>query len=178
MYTGLIARRYATALADFAEQQGQDQQVFQEVMRWNTLYAQDRSIREKLASPVLSAQTKLALLREWMGGKTSETLERFFQLVLNHQREKDLHFILNSYERIYKERHGIIDVTVTTAAPIADEAARQIAELAREREGKTEVRLHQRVDESLIGGFTFRMDDRLIDASLSRQLALLRKQFQ
>ena len=39
-----------------------------------------------------------------------------------------------------------------------------------------EVRLHRKADESLIGGFVFRMDDLLLDASLSRQLNLLRKQ--
>lgn len=178
MYTGLIARRYATALADFAEQEGQDRQVYEEVLHWNACYNKDGSIKEYLTSPILSKEAKLVLFKKWMGGKISLSMERFFLLVLNHQREKFLHFIFNSYERIFKERHGIVDVTLTTASPIEEETALKIARLACKDDDKVEVQLHQQVDESLIGGFTFRVDDRLIDASLSRQLAQLRQQFQ
>ena len=178
MHIGLISRRYATALSRFAEQIGEDRKVYEDVLRWKVLYDANREVREQLTSPVLSKSEKQALFREWMGNQVSPALERFFLLVLNHQREKYFHFILNSYERIYKERHGVVDITLTTAAPIGDGTAQQIAQLACRDGGKTEVRLHQQVDESLIGGFTFRMDDQLIDASLSRQLALLRQQFQ
>ncbi len=178
MHTGLIARRYATALADFAEQNEQDSQVYEEVLRWNALYESDSNIREQLASPVLPREAKQVLFRQWLGGQVSLSLERFFQLVMDHQREEFLYFIFSSYERIYKERHHIVDVTLTTASPISESTARQIAHLACNRDSEAEVHLHQQVDESLIGGFTFRVDDRLVDASLSRQLALLRKQFQ
>lgn len=178
MYTGLIARRYATALADYAEQEGQDRQVYEEVLHWNARYEKDGSIKEHLTSPILSKEAKLALFRKWMGGELSLSLERFFLLVLNHQREKFLHFIFNSYERIFKERHSIVDVTLTTASPIEEKTAQEIARLACKDDDKTEIHLYQQVDESLIGGFTFRVDDRLIDASLSRQLAQLRQQFQ
>ena len=36
--------------------------------------------------------------------------------------------------------------------------------------------MKQKVDASLIGGFTVRMGDRLIDGSVARQLAALRSQ--
>ena len=178
MYTGLIAKRYATALADFAEQEGQERQVYEEVLRWNARYEKDNSIREQLTLPILSKEAKQALFREWMGGEVSLSLDRVFAFVLNHQREKFLHFIFNSYERIYKKRHGIVDVTITTASSIEEGTAQKIAHLACKDDEETEVHLHQQVDDSLIGGFIFRMDDRLFDASLSRQLALLRQQFQ
>ena len=178
MYTGLIARRYATALAEFAEQEGQDREVYDEVSRWNALYESDASIREQLMSPVLSKEAKQTLFRQWMGGRISHSLDRFFLLVLNHQREKFLHFIFNSYERIYKERHGIMDVTLTTASPIEESTAQRIARLACKGDEKADIRLHNQVDETLIGGFTCRVDDLFLDASLSRQLALLRQQFQ
>jgi F-type H+-transporting ATPase subunit delta len=178
MYTGLIARRYAIALADFAEQEGQDREVYNEVLRWNALYESEASIREQLTSPILAKEAKQALFRQWMGGEISPSLDRFFLLVLNHQREKFVHFIFKSYERIFKERHGIVDVTLTTASPIAESTAQQIARLACKDDEKADICLHQQVDESLIGGFTCRVDDRLIDASLSRQLALLRQQYQ
>ena len=177
METGLIARRYATALADYAGQEGQEQQVYDQVIRWIALYQEDKSVREQLTSPVLKKEVKQALFREWMGGEASPCLERFFQLVLDHQREKYLPFIFNSYVSIYKQRHHIVDVTLTTASPIDEETSQRIAQLARKADDQAQVKLHPQVDESLIGGFVFRVDDLLLDASLSHQLALLRKQY-
>ena len=173
----MIAKRYATALADYAEQEGQEQQVYDQVLRWIALYEKDKSVREQMTSPVLKKEVKLALFREWTGGEATPCLERFFLLVLDHQREKYLPFIFTSYVRIHKERHHIVDVTLTTASPIDEETSRRIAQLARKTDSQAQVSLHPRVDESLIGGFVFRVDDLLLDASLSHQLALLRKQY-
>ena len=84
--------------------------------------------------------------------------------------------MLYSYLSLYKRRHGILDAALTTAAPVSDETAERITGIVRMRTRSREVRLHRKADESLIGGFVFRMDDLLLDASLSRQLNLLRKQ--
>ena len=84
--------------------------------------------------------------------------------------------MLYSYLSLYKRRHGILDAALMTAAPVSDETAERITGIVRMRTRSREVRLHRKADESLIGGFVFRMDDLLLDASLSRQLNLLRKQ--
>ena len=60
MYTGLIAKRYATALADFAAGNGEEQQVRDEVERLVVFYRNDRRMRDTLFSPVLSTATKKA----------------------------------------------------------------------------------------------------------------------
>lgn len=177
MYTGLIARRYATALADFAAANGEERRVYDEVRHLAAVYRTDLSLRDALLSPVLPAAAKSALFRQVLDGTVSRTLEGFVSLVLRRRREKYLCFMLHSYVFLYKQRHGILDATLTTAAPVADEEADRIAGLTQMRTHSRDVELHRTVDPSLVGGFVFRLDDLLVDASLSRQLGILRRQF-
>ncbi len=176
MDTGLIARRYATALADFAAANGEERRVCDEAERLASAYRVDSSLREALFSPVLPAAAKEALFRQVLEGEVSRTLDGFVSLVLRRRREKYLCFMLHSYLSLYKQRHHILDATLTTAVPVSDAAAERIAGIAQMRTRSREVRLHRKVDGSLVGGFVFRAGDLLLDASLARQLNLLRRQ--
>ena len=177
MYTGLIARRYATALAGFAAANGEERRVYDAVRHLAAVYRTDLSLRDALLSPVLPAAAKEALFRQVLDGTVSRTLEGFVSLVLRRRREKYLCFMLHSYLSLYKQRHGILDATLTTAAPVADEEADRIAGLMQMRTRSREVRLRRETDPSLIGGFVLRFDDLLVDASLARQLDTLRRGF-
>lgn len=177
MNTGPIAKRYATALADFAAANGEERRVYGEVLHLIASYGKDPSIRAMLFSPVAPDAAKLALFRQVLDGEVSRTLDEFISLVLRRRRETVLCRIFYCYSSLYKQRHRILDATLTTAVPVSDEAAERIAGIAQMRTRSREVRLHRKVDASLVGGFVFRLDDLLVDASLSRQLDMLRRKF-
>lgn len=177
MYTGLIGKRYATALADFATANGEEHRVYDEVRHLITVYESNTSLQEALVSPVLSASAKQLLLMQASDCETSRTMNGFVSLVLRHCREKYLHFILYSYISLYKQRHKIIDATLTTADSVDDKEAERIVGLMQIRLGNHQVRLHRKTDPSLIGGFVLRFDDLLVDASIARQLNMLRRKF-
>lgn len=177
MYTGLIATRYARALADFAAANGEERKVYDEVLHLIAVYETDPSIQEALFSPVLPATAKQALFWQVSDGRISRTLNGFIALVLRRRREKFLCFMLHSYISLYKQRHDILDAKLTTAVPVSDQEAERIAGLAQMRTRSREVRLCRKVDPSLIGGFIFRLDDLLVDASLAHQLNVLHRRF-
>ena len=52
MYIGFIAKRYATALADFAAINNEEERVFDEVKRFITIFDKNRYARSILLSPV------------------------------------------------------------------------------------------------------------------------------
>ena len=56
MYTGLIANRYAKALAAYAAAGGEERRTYDEVKRLIGCYREDATLREALFSPVLSAE--------------------------------------------------------------------------------------------------------------------------
>ena len=94
MYTGLIANRYAKALAAYAAAGGEERRTYDEVKRLIGCYREDATLREALFSPVLSAEKKLGFVCRSFGGRPCAALEAFIRLVLRHHREHYLYFML------------------------------------------------------------------------------------
>ena len=77
----------------------------------------------------------------------------------------------------YKERQQIYPVKLTTAAPVSEEVKQTIVEQVRSQSHLQNIELTTAVDESLIGGFVLQIGDKLVDASISYDLNVIRKQF-
>ena len=176
MYTGLIAKRYATALADFALQNNQENAVYLQVQQILAYFAGSSELRQAMENPILHSSVKLAVLAKLLGGSINGSLESFLNLVFAHNREKYLQFMMYSYVALYKERHGIMEVKLTTAQELDSAVVQRICELVKEKTGSRDVELAQQTDPSVIGGFSLRMDDVLIDNTIASQLQSIKKQ--
>ena len=115
MYTGLIASRYASALAEFSAANGDEERTYDEVRRLIGLYRRDRSLRDVLFSPVVGDEAKLEVLRGAFGRPMSASLEGFVRLVLRHRREHYLYFMFYSFTDLYRRRHNIREALLVTA---------------------------------------------------------------
>ncbi len=176
MYTGLIAKRYATALADFAEQNNQEREVYLQVQQLAACFAAERQLKLVLENPVLQISVKMDIVAKLLGGKVNGTLESFLNLVFAHRREKFLQFMLHSYSAIYKHRKGVMEVSLTTAVELDPEVIERIKDMVKEKTGSSGIELAQHTDPSVIGGFSLRMDDMLIDDTIATQLQSIKKQ--
>lgn len=176
MYTGTIAKRYATALAEFSAVRGEERIVYDEAQRVAVCLAEVEQLREALFAPTLTDEQKVALIGKCCEGTMSGSMERFVHLVLGHRRERYLEFILHSFVKIYKQRHSIVDVELVSAAELDAATEERIAELVKEQTHCREIILHTKVDKQLIGGFTLRVDDHMIDSSIRSQLDRLRRE--
>lgn len=175
MYTGSIAKRYATALADFAVARGEERVVFDEARCLALYMAEVHQLREMVLAPTIDVENKLSLMAKCVNGAMSQSMDRFVRLVFAHRRERYLEFMFHSLVRIFKERHAIVDVELTTAVPLDEPIQTRIAELAKQLTGSSEAELNCRVDEDLIGGFRLRMNDQLVDTSIRTQLETVRR---
>ena len=112
-------------------------------------------------------------------GSLSPDLRRFFELMIRNGRIGDIALALKSFEDQYYESRGIIRGKLTLSSP-PDSAAKKLEDglknLIEKKTGKT-LLLTTDVDESLIGGFVLEVEDRLLDASVSRQLEIIKNQF-
>lgn len=174
MDTGLIASRYAQAFAEYAASRDEESRTYEEVRMLIAAYRSDRTLRDVLLSPVLSAEAKLDVVRRLFPRSPGASLEGFLRLVLRHRREQYLYFMLHSYTELYKRRHHIRDALLITASPVDDHFVERLCRTAGNRT-HSEVHMRREVRPELIGGFVFRMDDVLIDASIAAQLKLLRR---
>ncbi|HIZ86555.1 MAG TPA: F0F1 ATP synthase subunit delta [Candidatus Coprenecus pullistercoris] len=171
---GLISRRYAKTLADYAAELGEEEKVYGQLLPLTEHYDYVPALRETVYSPVISPQRKAEVISSLFEGGPCRALCDFIQLVLRHRREAYLYFILHSFIDLYRERHHIKEAVLTTAVALGDGVSDVVRKAMQDRT-ECKINVTVRVDPAIIGGFVFRMEDTFIDASVATQLRQLRR---
>ena len=176
MNTGVVSKRYAKALLDFAMAKGNEKKVYQEVETLAGNFANVPDLKRTVENPVVTRKMKLDLLVEAAGGKdVSEEMKRFLQLVIDGKREKFLHFMTWSFIDQYRERKHILMGKLTTAVE-APELVRHLEEIGSlKTDSKVEIKAN--IDPSIIGGYIIEVDGYRLDASVADQLRRVKRQF-
>ena len=170
-----VARRYALALYEEAEAQGQVETVDSDVETLHSALDGSRELEAVFASPVISREKKEAVLGRLFEGKVSDLTMRFVGLMVSKQREELLPATVRAYAALRDERLGVVEATVRSAQPLASDEADRLRQRLESQTGKT-VRMRMQVDPDLIGGLVVRVGDVVYDRSVSHQLKTLRAQ--
>ena len=178
MDIGIISRRSARALLDFACERANETTVYQQIGVLLEHYAQIGDIRRAVENPVVGKEEKIKLLQNATAGKdTCPELTRFFGLLLEHKREKFLVFILNSYLFLYRKKKRIRQGFLVTAAPLPAETLERLKKIILHFYRGRAVEFETRVDPDIIGGGILGMGYWRVDASVAGQLQRVKKQF-
>lgn len=173
MDTGLIAKRYARALAEYARNRGEDGLACRQCRDLFGFLRASKELRDAVESAIVSPAEKARLVESLFRETPCRSLMDFIRLVIKHDRESCLCLMLYSFINLYEEEHHIREAVLTTAVPLDRETEDALLSVFR-RKTRSEIVLHKKTDPSLIGGFVFRIGDIMVDASLSSQLKLLR----
>lgn len=164
-----IARPYARAAFADARSSGQLAQ-WSEALRTGAAVVQDERVHNLIGNPQVTPQQLAQLVTDIAGGQLlADHGRNFVQTLAENRRLARLPEISKLFDELKDAEEGVIDVTVTSAAPLAEEQQRTLAE-ALSRRLKREVRLHAATDAALIGGAVIRAGDLVIDGSLRSRL--------
>jgi F-type H+-transporting ATPase subunit delta len=172
-----LASRYAKSLIDLAQEKGQLEVVNKDMEYLQAVIKASKEFRVVLGSPIIKAETKVAILETVTKGKVSEMTQGFCKLLLTKSRESVLPEIVGAFKDQYNEIKGIHKVFFASAQPISDELKAAIEQKIKAETGFKTIELETNVDESLIGGFVLEYNNNLIDASIARDLRDIKKQF-
>lgn len=172
-----LAQRYAKSLVDLAREMNQLEPVYNDVLLLEKVVKASREFLVMLNSPVIPADKKYKIISSVVGGQVSKITDAFIKLLCNKNREDNLPGILTSFIRQYNVLKGIHTATLTTAVPVSDALKTEFESKIKAASQVQQLQLHTKVDESLIGGFVLEMEGKLVDASISRDLRDVKKQF-
>lgn len=172
-----LASRYAKSLLDLAEEQSAldavhaDMNVFKEAVTNNDL-------RLLLKSPIVNAVKKQQILTAIFGDKFNAISMAFLNLLCTKGRENFLPEISNEFISQYRSMKGISSVKVITATPLDTAAVDAIkSKLVASKVVSENVEVTTATNSDLIGGFVLEFDNQQYDASVARQLYLLKDKF-
>ncbi len=172
-----LATRYAKSLITLAIERNVLEETYKDIEFLHSISKANPEFALVLKSPIIAPEKKVVILESVTKGNISELTSSFMKLLIKKGRETNLYEITTSFIDQYKQHKEIHTVKLVTASPISDEVKEEIVNQVRDQTSMKNIELNATVDESLIGGFVLQIGDTLVDASISYDLNVIRKQF-
>lgn len=170
------ALRYAKALHDSAASAAMRDADSADMARLATILASVPGLARRCSSLPGGRVAASHLVELAFAPHVGERLGRALALMARNGRLGAIPHLAEAWDRVQAEARGEIDVLVETAhEPDADMMAAIGERMSRRLDSA--VRISQRVEPSLIGGFRILWRDRLIDCSLAGRARSLRRHF-
>ena len=96
-------------------------------------------------------------------------------MIVHNKRETYIPDIARRFIYDYKKHRGITTVVLSTVIPLDQQLKDRITKLIRDYYHTT-VLLEEKQNKELIGGFIIRIDDKMMDASVAKELKTMRKE--
>jgi F-type H+-transporting ATPase subunit delta len=129
-----------------------------------------------LTNPAVSAAERTSVLDRALGADVERAARNLLALLVRRGRFEMLPDLIREFRRLHRRREGIVEATVTSAAPLEPAVVEAIEARIADMTGQR-VELSLAVDADLLGGLQVRVGDRLIDASVRGRLERLRTIF-
>jgi F-type H+-transporting ATPase subunit delta len=174
MRAATVARNYAETLLSLAERA-------KDASGWGAMINEiagavrrDRTLRRFLASPKIAPPLKKQVLAKALADRVPRIFLRFLDALIDNRRQTLIPEIAVAYSDLLEEREGRVHAEVTVARPLDADGEGAIARNLSRALGKSVVP-HLSVDPAILGGVVVRVGDTVIDGSVRRRLAVLRR---
>jgi len=172
----LTARRYAKALLQIGDAQGNVPQLKAELDAVAETVATNADLTRLVASPLVLPRKKAEVFESILAtAKVSESIRHFFRVVAQAGRLNLLPDLKRTFADLVDERAGIVEAKVVSAQPLSEDQSKALVASLAARTGKT-IRLSWSQDASLLGGLKVQVGSTVLDASLQGQLHQLKTQ--
>jgi F-type H+-transporting ATPase subunit delta len=169
-----IGQVYARALFESAVENGELDEIQEQLSIWADALAETKDLQTFFFSPRFSSAEKKDAIRKIIDGG-SERFLNFLELLAERHRLPATFRIRRYFDELWREEHKMLPVEVTSAVELDEELVRSIGERIEERTGRR-IELTSRVDPNIIGGLVLRVGNKVLDASVQGRLQRLRKQ--
>lgn len=176
MMSNRVALRYARAIIDLALEGDSVDIVHDDFLTLQGAIRESRELQHLLESPIVDDYVKDRILTAIFASKTSDLVLRFISLLARKGRSHDIPAIVAAFQRLRDAQRNEVPATIRIAVELREDQRASLVDNL-QRISRRTVRPTWIVDQSLIGGFTARIEDTLIDASVANQLERLRQLF-
>jgi len=173
-----LAARYAKSLIDLANEKGELEKVYADMLWLQSVNKSNRDFVNLLRSPVINPDTKMKIIDAVTAGRLSAITNGFIALAIKKGRESNLPEIVTEFVSQYKKQKNINIVKLTTAQPASEAVKKAIIDQVKKTGGFENIELEEKIDKDIIGGFVLQVGDKLVDASVAYDLKSIARQFE
>lgn len=170
MIAAHVSRRYARALLELGEAEGNLDGLVSELATVADLYEKNGDLRVAVDNPLVALPTKQAVLREICDKLgLAKTAKSTVLLLGDRRRFQLLPEIVTMLREMADAKKGLVRAEVTTAVALSDGFYDKL-KATLERLSSKRVVLDKKHDPALIGGVVLRIGDLVLDSSLKARL--------
>jgi F-type H+-transporting ATPase subunit delta len=171
-----VSFQYANALADIALPQGAAEPAGRQLQEFAATYRDSAELQNYLGSPAVTAEDKREVLEKIasrMGA--SKIIRNLLFVIADHGRAKDVPEIAEAFAEVVRQRQGIAEAQVYSAARLTEGQRAELAQMLARLTGK-KVEPNYFVEPELLGGVLVRVGDTIYDGSVRNRLEQMRAQ--
>ena len=168
-----ISVRYAKALFLAADEAGILKDVTDDMIFIMKTYKEDR-FKEMLESPVVRPSDKKLVVNEIFSNGISSLTSDFLDLLISNKRESFLPDIARNFRGLYKRKMGIKAAELTVTGKVDKDFLIRFKDILK-KTFNSEIELEEKIKPEIIGGFILKVEDEQFDASITSELAKIRK---
>ncbi len=172
-----LATRYAKSIIDLAVEQKQLDVVYNDMKLILSICKTNPDFVTILRSPIIKPTSKVKIIESITKARVSELTTAFIKLLVVKIREINLPEIAAAFLDQYNSINNIQKVKITTAVEMSDALKKSILLKIKEFAPAGTIELETAVNSNLVGGFVFESKDKLLDASILKELNDIKKQF-
>ena len=169
-----VARPYAKAAFVLARNVGQLPH-WSDVINVAATVVADERVHPLLDNPHVRPEELVDFICDIGGSPFDQQARNYLGVLAENRRLGYLPEIAQLFARMRADYERIVDVTVSSAVDLTAEQRERFAAALRKRFDR-EIRLHTRIDSTLLGGAVVQADDLVIDGSVRGGLAQLATQ--
>ncbi|MBM7642150.1 F0F1 ATP synthase subunit delta [Streptococcus loxodontisalivarius] len=167
-----LIEQYAKSLAEVAVEKDAVSDIYEEISQLLAIF-KETNLTAFLSQDAYATADQLALVR-LLQESCSAYLKNFLEVILQNERQALLEAILVDVQERLNQVTGSYKVHVTTAVPLTASQKERISDLVLQKFAVKTRELVEEVDESILGGFVIKTQNKIIDTSIKTQLQQLK----
>lgn len=160
---------YTKSLLEIALTEGLLDQVEEDLMAVASALRNNLQLKEVISGDKVPAAKKKEIVSAIFSGKLSSLVMNFIDLIIDQAREELLSSLAQDFSKKAYAARNVAQAEVITAVPINEELQKDIGKRLAQIL-KKEIEVKSRIDESILGGLVIKVEGKVIDGSLRRQL--------
>ncbi len=167
------ALRYAKAILAFAIENNTSEAVAKDMQKLYALIQANNTLQIALENPLIATEKKLSILNS-LFSEASESTKKLFSLLADNNRLAFLAETGQQFLELYAHGNGEIKATVISVSPLSPDLKQTLFEKTKIFSHK-KLKIENKIDPSIIGGFILKIGDMQVDASVAHQLKAIKR---
>lgn len=158
----MFVRRYAKALLDLSVADHDEAGVKKDADKLLSAFSEPK-VLDFIKDRMIPRMKRIGMF------EVSPLTAAFLMLVLKNNREEELPLILKEYERLFNEKNKLGEAMIVSRIEMSPSQKLKLTENLENKYDK-KIKTTYKIDPSLLGGIYVKLDDKMLDGTVSGRL--------